>query len=203
MTEAKPQFSSPLRRKRLPLILLAVVVLAGGVFWTLRSRSQDNLEEASLAELQEITKQRPEDARALYYLGVQYGKRQKKAESLRVLERAAQLAPDDEKIWIAKAGAVNSQQGPAAAFAVMRDYMKRHPESAAMKQERASLLWSLQRAAEGFGAAGRYSEAKAYYEMWLAEDPDNTAARQSYETMLKAMRDTKSKPKSTSPVPGP
>lgn len=174
------------RRRVLPIIALLLCVLAlAGYLWWRPIQAEQALEDASLEELQQITKQNPEHARAFYHLGIALGKKGQKQAAYDAQARAAKLAPNDEEIWIAFAGATNGMQGPEASFGVMKDFLKSHPDSAKMKEQRVSLLSSLQRASDGFAASKRYKEAIQYYRMWLTEDPTAANAKQGLEKALK------------------
>ena len=175
------------KRKKITQAGIILLLCAAGLIWFLwwRSNQADQvLAEASLEQLQQIATENPQNARALYYLGMQLGRRGQKEESANALRRAAELKPDDEEIWSAAAGATNAQQGPEAAFQVMNEFLKRHPDSVKMKEQRASLLASLQRASDGFAAAKRYEEAILYYRMWLKEDPASEPAQQGLHRAL-------------------
>jgi tetratricopeptide (TPR) repeat protein len=178
----------PKQGTRKPLViglLLCVIALAGYLWWR-PLQAERELEDASLERLQQITAERPEDARAFYYLGLSLGRKGQKAPAFDALSRASKLAPDNEEIWIALAGTTNGLNGPEASFRVMHNFLKRHPDSAKMKEQRTSLLSSLQRASDGFAGAKRYTEAIQYYRIWLAEEPTATNAQQGLENALKA-----------------
>ena len=68
----------------------------------------------------------------------------------------------------------------------MNDFLKRHPDSVKMKEQRTSLLTSLQRASDGFAAAKSYKEAIQYYQIWLDEEPTATNAQQGLQKALQA-----------------
>lgn len=173
------------RARPVMAVLLCVIALAGYVWWR-PIKAEQELEDASLEQLQQITAANPQNARALYHLGLQLSRKQKSADAFQSLSRAAEMRPDDEEIASAAAGAANAHQGPEAAFRVMNVFLKRHPDSVKMKEQRTSLLSSLQRASDGSAAAKRYKEAIQYYAIWLKEDPTAAAAQQGLQSALKA-----------------
>jgi tetratricopeptide (TPR) repeat protein len=175
------------RVKLFVVVMLLLLGVAGAVYaWWQPMQYEGKLSDASLDQLRTITSQRPNDARALYHLGWKLQRGRDKAAAYDAMMRAANLDKDSEEIWIAAAGTANDFKGTGAAFEVMDQYLKRHPESKKMRDERASLLVSLQRAADGFRGAKRYSEAVKYYHQWLAEDPNAAAAKQGLDEALKA-----------------
>jgi tetratricopeptide (TPR) repeat protein len=202
MIEEKPLNASvPLPRKTgrrvfLAIALTALLIALGGYLWWRPIQAERALEDASMEELTQITTQRPNDARAFYYLGLRYERAspkvtdqertRQKVAAYDALSRATELAPDEEEIWTALAGAANALKGPKASFSVMNSFLKRHPDSIKMKEERASLLVSLQRASDGFAAAKRYPEAIQYYQIWLEEEPTATSAQQGLQKALQA-----------------
>jgi tetratricopeptide (TPR) repeat protein len=178
----------PKQARRIPvgLLVLLLLVLTVWYFWWRPLQGEQALEEASLEELHKITAENPKYARAFYYLGLSLGRKGQKGPAFDALSRASELAPNDEEIWIAAAGAMNGMKGPEASFRVMNDFLKRHPDSAKMKEQRVSLLSSLQRASDGFAASKRYKEAIQYYRIWLAEDPAASNAKLGLEKALQA-----------------
>ena len=182
---ARPLPKQKRRTRPVMAILLCVIALAGYAWWR-PIRAEQELQDASLEQLQQITTDNPQNARALYHLGLQLGRKQKQSDAFQALSRAAELKPDDEEIASAAAGAANAHQGPEVAFRVMNAFLKRHPESVKMKEQRTSLLSSLQRASDGSAAAKRYKEAIQYYTIWLKEDPTAAVAQQGLQKALKA-----------------
>ena len=178
------------KRGRTVLLLIGILllpVLLVWHFWWRPIQAERALEDATVEELQKITSERPNDARVLYHLGLRLRRERKQAPAADALSRASELAPDDEEIWIAAAGAANGEKGPEASFRVMNAFLKRHPDSVKMKEQRASLLSSLQRASDGFAAEKRYEEAIRYYRMWLAEEPSAANAKQGLAQAQKAL----------------
>jgi tetratricopeptide (TPR) repeat protein len=90
--------------------------------------------------------------------------------------RASELDRDDEDIACGAVSATNMFKGPAAAFAMMRDYLKRHPDSQKMKDERTNFIGVLKRGAEGFAGLGDFKRAAEFYQIWLAEVPNDATA---------------------------
>jgi tetratricopeptide (TPR) repeat protein len=170
------------------VLLLLLASVAGYAWWSpiQKEREEQALENASIEELQRITAQRPKDARAFYYLGLRLQRARQKGPSFDALSRAAALDRNDEQIWIAAAGTSNGFQGPHASFLVMDDFLKRHPNSLKMKDERDSLLTSLQRAADGFAEKKSYEEAIRFYRLWLDEEPGAVRAQQGLAGALQA-----------------
>jgi len=163
------------RRSFLPYGIAFVVILGSiaAYMWYGRIQAERALEDASLEQLQKITAERPGYARAFYYLGKQLGKRRQYGPAFDALSHAADLEPDDEDIWAAAAAAANAEHGQAAAFRIMDDFLKRHPDSRRMQEERDSLLGSIRRAAEGFAGTNRNAEAIRYYRQLIAQEPNN------------------------------
>jgi tetratricopeptide (TPR) repeat protein len=182
-TQQPPKKARPIA---LLIVLFLLLILPVWYLWWRPMQAERALEDASLEELQQITSERPEYARAFYYYGLRLGRARQKAPAYDALSRASELAPDDEEVWIAAAGAANGMKGPEASFRVMNAFLKRHPNSVKMKEQRASLLISLQRASDGFAAAKRYKEAIRYYRIWLAEEPTASNAKQGLEKALQA-----------------
>jgi tetratricopeptide (TPR) repeat protein len=173
-------------RKNLRLWIAALLLIGGGAayLWYGRLNADSVLEEASLEELQQIVKDRPDYARAHLYLGRQLGKKRQFEPALQTLARATELEPDDAEIGAAYAAAVNAVEGQAGAFRVMNDFLKRHPDSQKMKTERDSLLGSLKRAAEGFAGGRQYADAAKYYRQLLAQEPNNASHYQGLGLVL-------------------
>jgi tetratricopeptide (TPR) repeat protein len=183
-------------RTRLWGILLVLLLAIGAAVyaWWWPIRHEQTLADASLAELRQITAQRPTDARAFYYLGLQLERARQKKPAYEALAHAAELDKDDEQIWIAAAGTANGDIGPHAAFQLMDDFLKRHPNSPNMKAERESLLTSLQRAGDGFAEHKHFAEAIRYYRLWLDETPDSSRAQQGLAQAVKAEEADKNAP---------
>jgi tetratricopeptide (TPR) repeat protein len=161
-------------------VLLVILAVGSGLaFWRLRPQQEESaLAAASVEELRAVIAARPTDARAYFYLGKGLGRKRQNAPALDALSKAASLDRDDEEIWIEAAGTTNGVKGPAAAFQVMDDFLKRHPKSPNMQAERTSLLTALQLAADGFADKKRYPEAMRYYKIWLDEEPNSARAQQ-------------------------
>jgi cytochrome c-type biogenesis protein CcmH/NrfG len=168
-------------------LLLILAVAAGLAFWRLRPHQDEStLAAASVEELRAVIAARPTDARAYFYLGKGLGRKRQNGPALDALLKAASLDKDDEEIWIEAAGTSNGVKGPAAAFQMMDDFLKRHPNSPNMQAERTSLLTSLQLAADGFAGKKHYQEAIRYYKLWLDEEPNSATAKQGLARSLQA-----------------
>jgi tetratricopeptide (TPR) repeat protein len=167
------------------MALLLLLPLAGYLWWRPIQAERD-LENASLEQLRKITSERPGYTRAFYYLGLRLEHAQHQALAFEALSRAAALDLDDEKVWIAASDAANGLNGPAASLRLMDEFLKRHPDSAGMKAQRASLLVSLQRAADDFAAAKHNKEAVRCYLIRLAEEPSAASAQQGLIKALQA-----------------
>lgn len=183
MTEGKRS-----RKGAWVLAALAAAALSGYLWWR-PIQAERALEEASLEDLEKTVQQRPDWAAAQYWRGLALQKRRRDADALAALSQAAKRAPDNEQYWSGYAGAVNALQGPGAAFSVMREFLSRHPESAVLKEQRASLLSSLQRASDGLFGAKHYEDALLYYGYWLAEEPGDARAREGWVKTLAAISD--------------
>ena len=167
------------------MLLLLLASIAGYAWWR-PIHDERVLEDAAPEELSTLAAQRPNDARALYYLGLSLERRRENVTAFDALSRAAELAKDDEQIWIAAAGTANGLKGPAAAFKIMDAFLARHPKSQKMREERVSLLTSLQRASDGFAGGKHYREAIRYYRLWLDEEPESINAQRGLAAVLKA-----------------
>src|SRR2546421_7575592 len=110
------------RRALLITALLALILtLAGYTLWWRPIQAERALENASLEELRQIILLRPGDARVFYHLGLRYERAKpnvpepertrQKVIAYEALSQAAELAPDDEDIWIASAGAAERLRG--------------------------------------------------------------------------------------------
>lgn len=183
------------------LAVVLVVAIGGGVVFYMRSqsRSQAALEEMSLEELQKATKEDPKWAQAFYQLGVMYTKRFKHKEAHEAYMKAQELAPEDEVIARGAIATTNQLEGPKAAFALMNDFLKRHPDSKLIKDERINLIEVLKLGAERntseadamTGAEKMADKIKAYqkamefYQIWLDEVPTDPTAKAGLESVQK------------------
>src|SRR5579862_6730375 len=126
-----------------------------GYLWWRPIQTERDLRNASVEQLRKITSERPGYTRAFYYLGLRLERARQQAPAFDALSHAAALDPEDEEVWIAASRTANDLNGPEASFRLVDDFLKRHPDSAGMKKQRASLLSSLQRASDGFAVAKR------------------------------------------------
>ena len=184
-----PPTTRPRTALRVSLLLGVIVVVIAcvvGYVRYARVAADRALDNASVPELQKITAEQPNNARAFYYLGLNYSRERKPREALAAYTRAAELDPNDEEICAGKAGATNEVLGTTAAFQVMDAFLKTHPNSERMKLERSSLLTIIQRGIDMFTAGKYQSYPKALksYGYLLAEDPNNVNAQLGYGLLL-------------------
>jgi len=184
---AQPR-QKPARRQPLAVALLLLLVPMAGYLWWRPIQTERDLRNASVEQLRKITSERPGYTRAFYYLGLRLERARQQAPAFDALSHAAGLDPDDEEVWIAASRTANDLNGPEASFRLVDDFLKRHPDSAGMKKQRASLLSSLQRASDGFAVAKRNKEAIRTYEIWLGEEPTASNAQQGLVKALLAHR---------------
>ncbi len=179
--------AAPRTSRRLAFLLSVIVVVIACVVAYLkyaRGAADHALDDATVPQLQKITAEQPGNARAFYYLGQQFSRARKSKEALAAYTRAAELDPDDEDICVGKAGAANAVLGTTEAFHVMDAFLKSHPNSERLKQERASLLTIIQRGIDMFTGDKNYPKALNSYRFLLAEEPDNVKAQLAYGLML-------------------
>ena len=175
------------------LLVALLVVAAYGMYQYFAKwkpvHDENALEDASLEEISAIAAREPNNPRALYHLGMRLLRKPDRGPSYKAFSRAAELAPNDEQIWVQYVGVTNTYKGPTAAFKVMDDYMKLHPNSTKMKSEHDSLLVSIQKAADGFRThvPPDYKDAATFYKIWLAEDPGSEQAKRGLAETEKAM----------------
>ncbi len=184
---AAPQTTRPQSARRVALLLSVILVVIACVVGYLkyaRNAADRALDNATVAELKQITAQQPRNARAFYYLGLNFSRARKPREALAAYTRAAELDPDDEDICAGKAGATNAVLGTTAAFQVMDAFLKTHPNSAKMKLERDSLLTIIQRGIDLFTGDKNYRQALKSYGFLLAEEPNNVNAQLGYGLLL-------------------
>src|SRR5690242_9030648 len=92
-------------------VIVVVIACIVGYLRYARIAADRALDNASRAELQKITTEQPNNARAFYYLGLNFSRERKPREALAAYSRAAELDPDDEDACVGKAGATNAVLG--------------------------------------------------------------------------------------------
>ncbi len=129
----EPETSSKTERRR-SLKTLALVfpplllVLVGTIVYltTAPARREQSLRQASLARLQDASRDAPDDPRVSYYLGIRLQQAGQSADAAAALEHAAALS-DREDIYLAWAAAVPAAQ----ANTILTAFLMRHPDDAA------------------------------------------------------------------------
>lgn len=126
-----PTRRPPGSRRLSALIVLLVTVSAVGLYaWTARSRHEQALKTARLTDLQARTTREPDNARAFFYLGLRLRDAGRLPEAAHALEHAAGLRPDDEEAWLEWARTVHQVQGATAAYKIVDQFLRTHPNSA-------------------------------------------------------------------------
>jgi tetratricopeptide (TPR) repeat protein len=123
--------------------LLLLLALAGTAvyFWGEPSRHEVQLRNASRESLQTLVTQRPHDDRALFYLGLRQRVEGLRDAAARSFERAAQLRPSSEDVWLAWAETVLPQDRQRA-YDLLNIFLHDFPESARARTMLASLYLS-------------------------------------------------------------
>lgn len=170
------------------------VVLVRGISLFL---SQKWLEKATLEQLASASRREPGNARVFHHLGQRARAVGQNKQALEAFYQAAQLAPDDEAVWIDWAQMAAKVRGPLAAEAILLTFLQRYPRSPRIHLERAKAFLipedhglAYERAAEsvkvdpGFVegwrlmgqealALRRYSDAETAYREAIARDPQD------------------------------
>lgn len=145
------------RRLSALLVIFALVAGIGGIVWGRSFLGESRLQQASLAELEQISRQETDNARAFYMLGHRARQAGKKQQTLDAFARAVQLSPGSEEYWLEWTSAAGEAKGPEAADVVLSEFLKNFPGSARAHLERAKLYLG----AEDFEGAYRHAATAA------------------------------------------
>ena len=112
-------------------VLLVILIVAGVYRWTTTYRAASDLQNASLATLQAITRREPYNQHAFYQMGLRWQQIGNAAAAETALQRAAAtLDTDDEPAWLAWAALKSAVDQDAESIRILSYFLTTHPESA-------------------------------------------------------------------------
>src|SRR4051812_42548800 len=99
------------------LLLLAGLLVGYRVIVPLRS--ENALRRASLQELEAASRREPNNPRVFYYLGLRAQQAGQDRQAMDAFWHAANLAPDDQKLWLIWSQTAYAVQGRQAALSIL------------------------------------------------------------------------------------
>ena len=111
------------------VFLMACLALAA-YLWTAPMRAERGLQTATLEQLIETAKREPENANALYFLGLRYEQLGNPMAAIGSYKKAAEKDGDHEKAWLGWARATAAVGNTQEAFSVLSVFAKAHPGNA-------------------------------------------------------------------------
>jgi tetratricopeptide (TPR) repeat protein len=128
-------------RRLAALTAVFLIVASFGLVRWLRDAATDRfLRTATLEQLVDASRTRTDDVRVFRRLGERASRSGERDLAVQAWWRAVQLAPDSERDWLAWAEAVAQTKGPAAADAILADFLKSHAGSADAHALRAEMF---------------------------------------------------------------
>ena len=143
------------RRLRALIVIVLLLAAAAGGYRLSSHLNERSLETASLAELQKLTTQQPNDERTLFYLARRQEQAGQTPEAMETYNRALQLDQDDAAAWLGFARTTQRAAGGAQARKVVETWLVRDPRSAAAYGMLARLAQQNGETLEAYNAAAR------------------------------------------------
>lgn len=113
-------------------LLTVLLVLSGviaAILWTNRIRGEEALKTADAAQLQEIVKSDPGNAKAQTLLGAKLEAKGDFAGATAAYKKAAELDGDSEAAWLGWSRVAQSSGVIQEAYSILDVYLKAHPQS--------------------------------------------------------------------------
>ncbi len=113
----------------IPLTVIATLA-AGAYLRTAPAREERRLRALSLAQLAAEARRRPDSPRVLYHLGLHLLGLGQPDAAAGCFERSVGLNPEDERVWLAWAGAAEAAGRRKQAYGILSTLTRRRPDSA-------------------------------------------------------------------------
>lgn len=133
--------------------LLLVLSLLTLYFWTAPMRLERFLTSATLDELNAAAQRTPDNPQVLYYQGMRLQEAGNMPLAYNAFAHAAELRPDEERIWLAWAVAAKDTKDVVEAISILETFRQNHPRNGSVCVALAQMYQQAQMPARAYDTA--------------------------------------------------